>query len=988
MKTLKQIIAEETVTSYRRVEALCGLVELAESDYEVLEYVLTLGDDKSSTFRHKWARLLSKINDPRVAQAFVERLEKEEDDHTLKTIIRGLAGCGPKSCIQFLEPFLEHKSHSIRHAAKNTIFELEYVPPPKPEPKEESEEEIIEEKPKFPRHRLPWRLKLKFFYRKYKLLIYSLLFLISLIPVSIGIYHGAKKVKELIASLQPTPEEIAERKRLEAERQRIKQEQRRLEEEKRKRAEAEKRRLEEEERRKAEEERRRIEEEQRRLEEKRKRLEAKEKEEALKNKKPINWPYYLKGLIIFMVFGVVIYLFNMLFSLLERKDFRTAKGRRYIGNDSKSKVSDQQEFKGLRKDEEDVAQAVNKKESLEPDLPEIEYEENRQGNKQVAKVPGYDKEVVSLSKRIIFSFLERFFRLFNSNYSKNVLKIFIPNDLFYKIRFFTMMTKVKTLLGWIVLGVLSLGLYIFLTTSPMQWDWQLMDQILSPFKGVVLIMLFCFMVYGFFMANPFEAKGLDLHSVMSKYYYDKKYYFRKGEQEQWSILLRHLQGKDKFASFSIHLFILKSFFGMLLNLALLFLIVLPLMNYFKPGIIGGLPSFSFDFIQSMTPSALKANPKILLYFIIFMCIFPPFAWIGWRKDKKLENEKKEIKKVTSRELERAQIKNLKNQFSSLMDANKVEFKSELKVLCGIKKKEWFEQFVKNILEEYSNLYLHVDFVPDNKAQEAIKNSHYHVWLPDNELKIHELGYSRNLEESTNFKNKGVILKTPLVYVFRKSVLKKFLEIYQSVDYRSITDATGTLRNLKEVDFSCVMPSYDDMDIGTYNLVLVVNEYFRTTRSYQGDVYKNKVFMRALKEYLQCNAESKDKNKSSVFITTEKEGIDFLEQKKGRGWQLVYPSMTLYMEHRFIILNDNPYASFLFDCLISNQVQKSLGDFGWRPGNFSVDANYKDLMGCWDKYKVPNTLGIHTHMPNVHAVKGMIKVAETALISKEFIAEDK
>ena len=142
MKTLKQIIAEEPVTSYKRVEALSGLMELAETDDEVFEYILTLGDDKSSTFRHKWARLLCKNKDPRVAQAFVERLEKEEDVHTLKTMIRGLAVCGPKSSVKFLEPFLDHKSHSIRHAAKNTICELEYEPPPKQEVVEEPEEEI------------------------------------------------------------------------------------------------------------------------------------------------------------------------------------------------------------------------------------------------------------------------------------------------------------------------------------------------------------------------------------------------------------------------------------------------------------------------------------------------------------------------------------------------------------------------------------------------------------------------------------------------------------------------------------------------------------------------------------------------------------------------------------------------------------------------------------------------------------------------------
>jgi hypothetical protein len=392
LKALKEIITTDPVNSYTRVEALRGLIELAKTDDETFEYILKLGNDENPIFRHKWARLLRKSTDSRVAQAFLEQLEAEEDTHTIRTMIRSLAKCGDESCIGLLETFLEHQSFSIRHAAKVTIEELLYKKPEEieePTPEAPQKENIAR-----PRHKLPWRLGLKFFLRKYRYAIFAVLIIASIYPVSIGFYHSIVGIKNIIVSYQPSPEEIAERKKLEEQR-RLEQERKRLEEQ---------RRLEQE--RKRLEEQRRLEQERKKLEEQRKKL----KKGKSSRFKWLNWGSIIASIVIaalcFQAFLLAMQLLKYL-SSLKQKLVPTQSKTTLSVNDSKALLPEINEEKEKTKAQITEDAEVRPPEGLTP-------------AKRKAWARAREAAIVQLSKKSLFSIFDRFFRLFKMNYSKNV----------------------------------------------------------------------------------------------------------------------------------------------------------------------------------------------------------------------------------------------------------------------------------------------------------------------------------------------------------------------------------------------------------------------------------------------------------------------------------------------------------------------------------------------------------------------------------------
>lgn len=965
MKTLKEIIANEPPTSYRRVEALRGLIMLAESDDHILDYVLDLHNDESVPFRLKWARLLSKIDSPKVAQKFAECLPDEDNNHVLKTLVKGLAKSGDKSFVTLLEPFLEHNSHAIKHAVKMTIAELEYEPP--------SREPENREEPSHVLHKLPWRLKLKFFYRKYKLAIISIVFGLALIPASVGVYYGAVQVKELIVSFQPSPEEIVERDKLEAERRRL-------------------------------EELRQLEELQR--------LEEERRLAAIKaqNKKPFNWGLVLKGLILFIIFGAVAFLINKLFTILEKVKFKSKGTINYLGEKQETvrdsghshteelKDANPQDLqdlqknnrKGLKSKEGGLAKKIEKstrqKDRKENSDLANEGQKNRREAEKEPRQEGEvidlsgkkEKEVVGLSQKVLFSFLERFFKLFNNNWKKNSLRIFLPNELFYKIRFMTMLFSLKSIGAWIILFLIAISIHIYLLSDLEKFGLNQLGAYLKPFRLVLIIVLVLSAFYGFFIVNPFKLKRLNLHKIMSSYYYDRKYYFRKGEQEQWAILLRFLDSGTSYKSFSLGSLIFRFIFGLILFSIVNYFVIFPFVHFLNSELLSGIHFLDYS---ALKPSS-RGGGKEVFALVTLIVFLPFFLMFDWRGEEGKEWAQKQKKKANAEKIEEEQERSLQEDCKSLI---KEAFQGPsdfdaMRVICGVQKKDWFENVKTELLSKYDYLYLDVTYADDREAAELMKSDFYNLWLPDCAILAELMGEvcSKNERYPDGFRSEGLILKSPLVYVFRKSVLKKFLQLYQGVNYRSLTDANGKMRNLKEVDFSFVMPDYDDLEIGTYNLIMMMNEYFRTTKSYEGDIYKNKVFLRSLKEYISSQSKSKNKNKSSVFVTTEQKGIDFIHKKKGRGWQLVYPAMTLYMEHEFIVLNDSPTVSFLLKKLRSNQVQKSLGGFGWRPADFSIEDLYPDLMAKWKKYNVPDRLGVHSYLPEIHIIKEMIEVTKNVM----------
>ena len=956
MKTLKEIIAEQPSTSYERVEALRGLIELAKNNDELLDYVLSLKNDESVSFRLKWARLLGKFNSPRVAQAFIECLEKEENLHIAKTMIKGLAKSADRSFVELLKPFLEHESYSISHAAKMTIAELEY------EPVEEESVQDVEEAPvkkAFPRHKLPWRLKLKFFYRKYKLAIYIAVFIAALFPVSLGVGYSIEAVKELIVSYQPTAEELAEKKRLEQERLK----------------ELERQRL--------------LEEERRRLEELH-RIKELEGLEKLKNKKPINWGKYLSSAFFVILFFAGAYVLSRFIKLLDKWELNKFQ-KRYKGKSEEICKTLRDELAADLQDEFNPVKpkANHKAKERAPDIPlenelinSMRGEEELKGKAEsekpskesskkdaVKKHKGYEKRVISQSKEILFSIFDRFFRLFNFNYSKNILKIFIPNDLFYKIRFRAMLCCLLNVLVWFLLVFVSLKAFIFFSKSEL--DPYQLEMVFSPLAKLGYLIAALTGGYGFFVANPFKLSYLNLQKLMSDYYYRKKSYFRKGEKEQWGMLLRHLEKNHHERMSFIELLIYATVIIPVL-VASVYFIYLPLLSRFSPDINLGLPMFDWSLIGTHFNVYKWSKLDLVLAAIL---IFPFLLML---LTSLISKSTKQQDKYDAWQAERdgvAQKSQLKNTFPSLRFGKKFNQEAELRVLCGKNKREWLQSVYEDFIVEFPNAFVDVEYVNDKDAQNLVERGNFNVWMPDSELAAKNMNTSIQLKDSDYLKYDGAVLQTPLVYVFRKSALKKFLDIYQSVNYRSLIDANGTMRNLKELDFSFVFPDFDDFDLGTYNLIHFMNEYFRTTRSYEGDVYKNTVFQRTLKEYLDSRAESLNKNKCSVFVTREKEGIEFIHRKKGRGWQLVYPSMILQIPQKYIILNHSPETIFFYKYLMTSDVQSKAGNFGWRSSVPQGRKSDQDSMNKWSKYNVPNRLGVHSHVPDFKIVRDMLAVTK-------------
>ena len=924
-----------------------GLIQLARENDEVLDYVLTLKGDGSVPFRHKWARLLSEFDSPRVAQAFIESLEQEENPHVAKTLIKGLAKSGDKSFVLLLRPFLEHESHAIRHAAKMTIAELEYEEVPEDEPEEEPPPVTS------PVHRLPWRLKLKFFYRKYKSAFYILLFAAALYPLSLGVNYSVGAVKDLIASYQPSAEELAERERLEKERLRLEA--------------LEKERLQEEERLRREE-----------LE----RLKELERELKPETEEAVNWGRYLSLIISILVFISGASVSDRVFTGLKKRFKNEPPGSPEA---LKSELSPREELtenlkegcnekkgQSLEKEKEPADETLNSEpEKAEKEAIEKEEVQVQKGSSSEHSQSDQEERVISQSKKILFSMLDRLFNLFNFKSSKGLLKIAIPDELFYKIRFKVMLSCLTSVFLWFVLAVVAFYLFAFLSKS--QLDLYQVEIIINTMGGIASLVASGAGFYGFFTASPFKRKDLNLHKQLSDYYNLKESSLREEEQEQWGILLRHLE-KNRQARMSIVEFLIFSLFMIPVLMASLYFIFLPLVKRFSPDLNLKLPMFDWGVFGSHLNAYNWSGFDLILAAILIL----PFMVILLSSLLARPDEKQKAQEVRRAEKDSLlQKQELINIFSSM------SFSNELRVICGENKKEWFESVCEDFQSEFHSSFISVEYLKDEEAQRSVEKGHAHVWMPDSELAAKKMMPSFDMIDADYLLNEGTVIQTPLVYVFRKSVLKSFMDIYRCIDYRSFIDANSRLRNLTDVSFSFVYPDFDDYDKGTYNLILLINEYFRTTSSYQGDVYKNTIFQRTLREYLNSRAASLDKNKSSVFVTSEREGIKFLEQKKGRGWQLVYPSMIVQMPQKYFILEHSPEAIFFYKYLMSGGVQKKAGSFGWRPGiSFESMPNEKP-MEKWAAFNVPHRLGVHTNVPEMNVVRDMVAIANSAFGNKKF-----
>ena len=942
MKTLKEIISSDPLTSYSRVEALRGLIQLARTDDDLLNYVLGLKNDQSLPFRLKWARHLSRIKSEKVAQAFIECLETEEHNHVIKFMIKGLAQSADKSFVQLIKPFLEHESHAIQHAAKMTIAELEYEPViVKAEKVEKASQEQLEVKKPFPKHQLPWRLKLKFFYRKYKFVLYLFLALSALYPISLGIGKTIESIKELIVSYQPTAEEIAEKKRLEEERLKKLEELKRLEEQQR---------LEDELAKQLEEERR------------------------LKEHKPVNWGKYLASLLIVIVLGALVYGLSKVLTILDYKELDHVrglatgttsldKGDSKIGGGSKADSKDLSKIKTRR-----PGRYVQKEHEISKPRKDVENAKFQKAEKF------YHNKIVSQAKVILFSFFDRFFRLFNFKDSKSVLKIFIPNDLFYWIRFRSMLSCLQTLISWGLMTSIAFCVYMYFSGSLSQQNYLLLIQpLIKPGIPVIL----CIIFFGFFLANPFKLSGINLYKIMSDYYYKRKYYFRVGEQEQWAILLRNIRDSSVSKTFSWRVFIIQRFLIIGGLVLFTFFIYIPLLNRFQTN--KAFDVFNFGQIKEhIAGFNWGVFDLVLASILVLPCL-------GFVISSLIRPFKEKVKSDTTGELreedESSQRQRLEGVYKNLLSAESIGSKEEpFKVLCGEEKEQWLREVLVVFKESFPDFKISIEFLSDDKAIKSAKvDIEYDVWLPDSSLKANKAFPSKFKDQEKSLKNLGCILRTPLVYVFRKSVLKDFLESYVSVNYRSLTDARGKLRNMAGRKFDFAHPDYGDYSIGTASLILMTNEYFRTTVGPSREELKNKIFQRSIQEYLSGLSISDRQFESDAFITTEKRAIDSLSSSKKRFWTTVYPRMTLYMEHPFLLMRHSEKAVFLFGYLASLGVQKRVEDFGWRAGNTSNHIHSSDTLKNWEEINIQKDLGVCTRLPELAEVKKVIEIAKQTLV---------
>ena len=952
METLKEIIANEPSTSYRRVEALRGLIQLARTDREVFDYVLSLSNDESIPFRLKWARLLSRMDSPQIAQKFAESLEEETNNHVLKTLIKGIAKNGDKSFVNLLEPYLEHESYAIKHAAKMTIAELLYEPAPV---KQEEKTEETPIKPSFPRHKLPWRLKLKFFWRKYKLVLFVITALLLLFPLSLGVGYAIHSVKELIESYQPTAEELAERKRIEEE----------------------KKRLEEELARQKELERQRQLAEQERLKAELARQKELEKQEELKNKKPINWGQYLMSALIVIVLSSLAYGLSRFMQLLDRRELDDAQ-KKFKGSLKDSRKSEKPKSpidKKIPKESELEKKAPGRKVETHDDIRKrVQGERKEKTPEAVRAEKVYQKKVVSQAKEMLFSFFDRVFRLFNNNYSKTVLKIFIPNDLFYWIRFRTMLVSLQVIFSWAFLAALAMCIYLLFSGSFSKSNFiDLTIPLIKPGIPIILIT----MVFGFFFVNPFKQAGINLYKIMSDYYYRRKYYFRTGEQEQWSILLRNIKDSARASNFSLIHFLVKKVIIILALTAFVYLIYIPLIKRIQPDAVLEVPSFDFAQLKSKLTETDWSSFDLALACILL------FPWIGFVAASLFRTAKEstdaEKKSLFTKEDELSQKVKLSDTYKSIYTQTPGNQEESLKVIVGEGKEEWMKSEMETFQKTFPDFKIAVRYQDDDQA---LRNSRLEtecdVWMPDNKLKALRAYQYRFEAQEAYLKNDGCLLRTPLVYIFRKKVLKEFLKIYKNVNYRSLSDAQGTIRNITGSSFSFSQPDFTDLSTGTAALMLMVNEYFRTTLGVSEEELKNKVFVRSVHEYMAKIKLSDKPFESDAFTTTEQEAIQLLSGKKKRFWTVVYPGMSLFMDHPFLIMNHTVNTVFLFSYLSSISVQRRLSQYGWRPGAISSFEENPESFKAWEKLNIRSSLGVSTQMPVFNHVEMIISIAQDEL----------